>query len=206
MRSRQPRWLTGCSARASTSERSHSPSYREARPESEPRCRPRTLAMILIRQLRHLRRCAGSSRRHGRYWSWLLANNLLAERYQGDLDQLEVRDRQGDTDDRDAQQDSGGDMRQRKPPAGDDHPDDIANEREDPRVWLVDQLAAERPGGIVRHPERGNTPGNRDDQHAADDSCQHVRQPEPEAAEDEPDDVEQSTHVIQVGTGRLMRQ
>jgi len=36
--------------------------YREARPESEPRCQPRIPAMILTRRLRHLRRFAGRRR------------------------------------------------------------------------------------------------------------------------------------------------
>src|SRR5687768_2078037 len=132
MRSRRPRWPTGCWPRESTSEPSLTPWYREARRESEHRCPPRTLAMILIRRLRHLRRCA-SSRALYRDLHWArLADDPLAERHQRDLDQLEVRDSQRDSDDRDAQQDSGGNVSQRKPPAGDDDPDDIAEEGEDP--------------------------------------------------------------------------
>ena len=49
----------------------------------------------------------------------------------------------------------GGNVSQREPPAGDNDPDDIAEEGEDPGVWLVDQLPAERPDGIARHSERG---------------------------------------------------
>src|SRR6185437_15028774 len=54
---------------------------------------------------------------------------------------------------------------------------------------------AEWPRRIARHAEGGDAPRDGDDQHAADDSCQHVGEPEPEAAEDEPDDVEQSPHL-----------
>ena len=34
-----------------------------------------------------------------------------------------------------------------------DHPDDIAEEGEDPGAWLVDQLTAEGPRRIARHTE-----------------------------------------------------
>ena len=66
------------------------------------------------------------------------------------------------------------------------------------RAGLVDHLPAERPDGVVGHPERGDAPGDGDDQQAADDAGQHVGEPEPEAAEDEPDDIEQGTHASRV--------
>ena len=66
----------------STCGRSPTQSCRAARQESELRCPRHTPAMILIRRLRHLRRCAGSS---GKRWALYrhldrtcgLANDLL---------------------------------------------------------------------------------------------------------------------------------
>src|SRR4029453_8609599 len=131
MRSSLPRWQTGYWAWESMSERSPTRSCPEAKRGSERRCLPRTPAMILIRRLAHLRRSAGSSALHRHvHGARRLANDLLTERHQGAPDQLEVGDRKRDPDDRDAEQDSGGNVGERKPPAGDNDPDDIAEEGE----------------------------------------------------------------------------
>ena len=77
-------------------------------------------------------------------------------------------------------------------------PDDVAQERQQAGGGLVDHLAAERPDGVVGHPERGDAPGDGDDQQAAEDAGEHVGDPQPEAAEDEPDEIEQGTHASRV--------
>jgi len=135
-----------------------------------------------------------------------LADDLLAQGRQGNLDQLEVSDRQRNSDDREAQQDSSRNMSQGKPPSRDDDPDHVAQKGPDSCIWLVHQFTAEWPGGIACHAEGGNAPWDRNDQHAADDPGQHVGEPEPEATEDEPNDVEQGTHLSRFALRRLLRQ
>ena len=87
-------------------------------------------------------------------------------------------------------------MGQGDPPAGDEDPDHVAEQREDTRGRLLDDLATEGPGGVVGQPERRDAPRDGHDQQAADQPRERVREPEPQTAEDEPDDVEQRAHEI----------
>ena len=88
----------------------------------------------------------------------------------------------------------GDDVGERDPPAGDDQPDDVSEQSQQPRRRPLDHLPTERPGRVVRHPEGGDAEGDGDDQDATDDPGQHVGDPQPQTAEDEPDDVEQRAH------------
>jgi hypothetical protein len=127
-------------------------------------------------------------------------DDVLAQRHQRDRDHLEVRDRQWDSDDRDEQRDRGDDVADRQPDAGEDQPDDVADRRPRAGGRLVDDGPAERPQRVPRDPERRDAERNGDDEDAADDSRRDVAYCEPQASEDQPDDVEDSVHRVHLST------
>ena len=71
-------------------------------------------------------------------------DDLAPERRQRDRDQLEVRQAERDPDDRDAHRDAGDQVPEREPPAGEDDPDDVADQRAVPASGLRTSV---RPNG-----------------------------------------------------------
>ena len=67
-----------------------------------------------------------------------------------------------------------------------------------PRGRLGDDGAAERPQRVARHPERRDPERDGHDQDAGQDAEEDVAQRQPEAAEDEPDEVQDGAHVTPV--------
>ncbi len=64
----------------------------------------------------------------------------------------------------------------------------------DARGRLVDSRLAERPQRVDADPERRDAERDRDDEDAADHTGEEVAEREPQAAEDQPDDVQQNPH------------
>jgi hypothetical protein len=141
-----------------------------------------------------------------RRWSAVTRDRLIAghdlypERQERDRNDLEVREPQRDPDDRQAQQDPGHQVGDRKPPAEQDDPDDVADQRADAHPLLPrGDGPAERPQHIVRDPERGDTERNGDDQEEQDETdqpCDRIGDGHPDAAEDQPDHVQDRSHRI----------
>ena len=83
--------------------------------------------------------------RHG-----LERHDLLTEREQGERHHLPAGNAERDADDRDAQQQTGQQMRQRQLPPHHDQPDDVADQRPDSGVAAEDGRTPERPDDKAR--------------------------------------------------------
>src|SRR5215467_5902083 len=122
-----------------------------------------------------------------------------AERYQRDRDHLEIGEPERNADDRQAQRDAAGQVAECQPPADQDDPDYVPDERADARVPADLNGTAEWPDHVRGDPERRDPERDRDDQDEADDSRKDVENRHPPAAQDQPDQVEnepENTHRI----------
>jgi hypothetical protein len=70
-------------------------------------------------------------------------HDLTAERPQGNRDQLEVAEAEGDADDGQAEQHARDHVAEREPPAGEDQPEDVADDRWRPGLGSLDDRPAE---------------------------------------------------------------
>src|SRR3984885_5678950 len=119
------------------------------------------------------------------------------QRQEGDADDLEAGEAQRDADDRGAQQDSGHEVADRKLPAEKYDPDDIADHGAGAHsAFARGDGPAEWPQDIVRDPECGDPERDGDDQDEADDPRQRVEDSHPDAAEHEPDHVQDGSHRV----------
>src|SRR6202000_891990 len=75
----------------------------------------------------------------------VLGSDVDAERNQADRDELEVAQAERDADDRQAEQDAGDQVADGQPPAEQDDPDHVTDERAQPGGALPVDGAAERP-------------------------------------------------------------
>src|SRR5215471_16410676 len=121
-------------------------------------------------------------------------DDLHAQRQQGDRDHLEVGKPERNPDDRQAEQDSAGQMADLQPPADEDDPEDVADQREKAKVPSHRDGTAERPQHVRGDPPRRDAERDRDDQDESDDPGQRVQDRHPPAAQDEPDQVEDEPH------------
>src|SRR5690242_4016216 len=81
-----------------------------------------------------------------------------------------------------------------QPPADQDDPDYVADQRGDPGVAAHHDRPPERPDDIAGDPEGRDAEGDRDDQDEADDPRYHIQDRHPPAAQDQPDQVEDEPH------------
>src|SRR4051794_17379784 len=135
----------------------------------------------------------------------LHGDDLASEGAQTDRDELEVRQPQRDPDDRQAQKDAGDEVQERKPPAGDEEPDQVADRGADAFAGLGDYCSSEGPDTVERDPQRGDAERDRDDQDEADEGGEGIADEQPEAGERKPDDVQQETHAATL-TGPAVRE
>src|SRR5690606_22469891 len=135
------------------------------------------------------------------------ADDLAAHREQRHRDQLEVRDAERDADDREAQGDAGGDVAEGQPPAGEDQPQDVAHTGRGARVPAFDGRVPEGPQGVDADAEGGDPERDTDHGDAQQHTCEQVGEEEPEAAEDEPNDVQDGLHWVRpaIFSSRAMR-
>jgi len=111
-------------------------------------------------------------------------------------------DAEGDADDADEADDADDEMGQRQPDPGEDEPDHIADEAQRAgadillarQLVAADRLIAEGEEGVDRDVERRPPPGNADDRDEHDQRGDEPADAELEAAEDEPEDVEEEGH------------
>jgi hypothetical protein len=87
-----------------------------------------------------------------------------AKRHQRDRDDLETGEAQRDADDRQAQRDASQQMPKGQPPAEQQDPEDVPDQRADPRIVSRLDRPAERPEHVVRDPEGRDPERDRDDQ------------------------------------------
>ncbi|MPM35238.1 hypothetical protein SDC9_81828 [bioreactor metagenome] len=80
-------------------------------------------------------------------------------------------------------------------PADGDEPDGVHHRGPGAGVGLLHHDRAEWPQHVAGHPERRDAHGNGDDQQAGDDARDEVGCGEPDAAEKEPDQVQEGTHI-----------
>jgi MFS family permease len=77
-------------------------------------------------------------------------DDLASERHDADRDQLEVRPCERDADDGDGQRDAGDEVAEREPPAGQDEPEDVADERRRTGILTLHHCPPERPQHVER--------------------------------------------------------
>ena len=110
-----------------------------------------------------------------------------------------MRPGERDADDGDRQEDRGDEMAERQPPAGEHEPDQIAGKAEQSGADIGaagilrarHRLPAEREERIGRHVERRPGPGQADDGDRHDDTGNDPGERHPEAAEDDPKDIQE---------------
>ena len=110
-----------------------------------------------------------------------------------------MRPGERDADDGDRQQDRGEEMAERQPPAGEHEPDQIAGKAEKSGADILaagivgarHRLAAERQERIGRDVERRPGPGQADDGDRHDHAGNHPGERHPQAAEDDPENVQE---------------
>jgi len=83
---------------------------------------------------------------------------------------------------------------EREPPTGEDEPDDVADQRSGAGVRPTDEGAPEWPQAKESHARRGDAERDGDDEDEHHERHDRVAKGEPEAAEDEPDQVQQQPH------------
>src|ERR1700753_3368813 len=96
-----------------------------------------------------------------------LRNDVDAQRDHADRDELEVAQGERDANDRQAEQDPGDQVADGQPPAEQDDPDDVADQRAQPGGRAHVDGPAERPQRIPGDPEGGDAERDGDDQHEA---------------------------------------
>src|SRR5262245_37848327 len=133
-------------------------------------------------------------------------DDLLAERHERGAGQLEARNSERDPDQRDAEEDSGDQVTQRQPPAGEDEPENVPDHRQCLVASRGDQSAPERPEGEAGQLERLHPERYADDRDAHDEAGDDVGDRHPDAREDQPDDVEKKPHVSTLTTKSALRQ
>src|SRR5215831_3967981 len=87
-------------------------------------------------------------------------------------------------------------MADRQPPAEQDDPEDVADHRADPCASPRHSRPPERPENIVRDPERRNAERDRDDQDERDEPGKDVGDRQPDAAQHQPDHIEDHAHLV----------
>src|SRR6202035_1742964 len=113
--------------------------------------------------------------------------------------ELDMRPGEGNADDGHRKNDRGDEMAKRQPPARQHQPDQIADQPERPGADIgaageavaAHRLLAERQQRIGRDIERGLRPGQADDGDAHDEAGAHPAKRHPQAAEDNPEDVQE---------------
>src|SRR3954451_15357266 len=125
----------------------------------------------------------------------LEVDDLAAKRHHGDGNELEVRQTERDSDNRDAHQDAGDDVADGEPPAGENEPDDVPDDGARAGVCTLDERAAEWPQAEQCDTRRGDPKRVRDDEDEHHQGDDRVAQRQHEASEDQPDHVEQEPHA-----------
>lgn len=88
-------------------------------------------------------------------------HDFAAQREQRDRNQLEVRDAERNADDGQAEQQSGDDVPDGQPPAGEHQPEHVADAGGRARVTALDRRVAEGPEGVDTDPESGDAERDR---------------------------------------------
>src|SRR5262245_54263127 len=140
--------------------------------------------------------CAGRlvAQRHG-----VGGYNHFPDRPQRQPRKFQVRPSEGNADDRDRKEKGGDQMAQRKPPACEHKPNDVAKHSERPGAYVFiprisiarHRLLAEWKEGIKSDIERRACPGQADNSDCHDDGCNNPRDRHPEPAGYDPEHVEQ---------------
>ncbi len=122
-------------------------------------------------------------------------HDFLAEWHEGNRDHLQVGNGQGDADDGDRHGKGRGDVADHDPDAGNQKPNDISQRAGDARAaGLIHHGTAKGPKCVSGDAERGDSPRDRDDKNAAENSSREIAQGQPETAKHEPNDVQNSLH------------
>src|SRR5204862_7895201 len=108
----------------------------------------------------------------------------------------------GNANDGDEAEDSDTEMGDRQPDAGEQEPDDIADEAERAGADILlarqhlaaDRLIAEGQKGEVSDVEGGAAPGNADDRDEHDEGGQKPGEPHQQSAADQPEKIERRRH------------
>jgi hypothetical protein len=109
---------------------------------------------------------------------------------------LGVRDPERDPDDREAEQTAGDQMTERQPPAGEDEPQDAADDADSLVASIgLDQGAAERSERVPAELQRLFRERQPNHCHSRQDRRDEVPDRQPEPSEDQPDEIQNEPHV-----------
>ena len=148
------------------------------------------------------KRCGPSSRAKRHSQALRNIDDVLPDRRQGQLRQLQILEGERNADDRDGFQDRHENVRQGDVPPGEDEPDDIEEEAGAARaeiavagiVGAVDDLAAEGPEDEAGDAPGGHGPGKADNGAGQDQAAEEPQAARHEAAEKQPEKIEQKSH------------
>ena len=112
-----------------------------------------------------------------------IIDHHLAEGEAGDRDELQIGNRQGNTDDGDGLEESRDDMSDCQPDTGNEKPDQIHQRRTSTSSRHRDNSFTEGPDNVARNAERGDTRRDRHDENTREQSEKDVVQEQYETAE-----------------------